>query len=420
MHTSFAAALLLIATSLPQAGELKPNEVEGLAKKLTEYIEARSENKGLDKVQEAVAKELEKIEKRIKRDPLSLPAEIGQALWQALEYDKKGSLPKGKVATQKLAAYWDAKAEFEYAYWVPARYDPRKPYPLLLCIPDQGERPTDHLTERWADADLRNGAILVAIPMPADAGIWVEGINPTKETGMGNVGFTFAQVLRRLAVDYDRIVLAGHGRGVEVCAAYGSTFPDRFAGLVGRTGDVGDVAAENLANLPSFFAGAGGRATELKDKTKALGHDNVTLMPEGKAPEVWAWVQGHARASNPSSVQLKIGSPVPNRAYWLETRPTDGQGTAWLKGAIDRASNTITVEGEGVSRFSIHFNDALVDLDKPIKVVCNGTLNERTVPRSLQRALDLFASSRSDPGKLYVNSVEFDLPPKPKEKEAGR
>jgi len=412
-------AALLAAPALALSAEelFKPAEYDSVGKKFTNYIEARTESEGIDKALEEVSKELDKVSKRIKRDPLSLLAEMGKVLWSSFEYQKKPSVAKGKVAEVSQEAYWDPKGKFEYAVWIPAKYDTKKSYPLILCIPDEGEKPRDHLTERWIDPQIREGAILVAVPTPKDAATFLEGITQSKETGMGNVGFVYSRVIRSYAVDFDRVYLAGHGRGVELALAYGAIFPDRFAGVIGRSGDVGTVVAENLRNLPTYFAGAGGKATELADKLKQLGYENATLQAEGKEADVWSWMQANPRVSNPSEVVLHVGSPAPNRAYWLEVRPSDGQGTPNLTAKIDRATNTITVEGEGVPKFMIYFNDVLVDLDKPVKVIANGTANERTVPRSIQRTLDLVLSSRSDPGKFYVASVEFDLPPKPKPKQ---
>ena len=412
-------AALLAAPALALSAEelFKPAEYDSVGKKFTNYIEARTESEGIDKALEEVSKELDKVSKRIKRDPLSLPAEMGKVLWSSFEYQKKPSVAKGKVAEVSQEAYWDPKGKFEYAVWIPAKYDTKKSYPLILCIPDEGEKPRDHLTERWIDPQIREGAILVAVPTPKDAATFLEGITQSKETGMGNVGFVYSRVIRSYAVDFDRVYLAGHGRGVELALAYGAIFPDRFAGVIGRSGDVGTVVAENLRNLPTYFAGAGGKATELADKLKQLGYENATLQAEGKEADVWSWMQANPRVSNPSEVVLHVGSPAPNRAYWLEVRPSDGQGTPNLTAKIDRATNTITVEGEGVPKFMIYFNDVLVDLDKPVKVIANGTANERTVPRSIQRTLDLVLSSRSDPGKFYVASVEFDLPPKPQPKQ---
>jgi poly(3-hydroxybutyrate) depolymerase len=416
---SFLGAALLAAPVLAFSAEelFKPNEYDGIGKKLTACIEARNKSTGIDKSLEDLAKELEKVGKRIKRDPLSMPGEMGKALWASFDYDKKGSVAKGKVAPISEPVYWEAKDKLNYAVWMPPKYDTRKSYPLILCITDVGEKPTDHLTERWVDPDIRENAILVAVPTPAAADALLEGITGAKETGMGNVGFLYSRAIRNYAVDFDRVYLAGHGRGVELALAYGANFPDRFAGVIGRAGDASTVVVENLRNLPTYFSGAGAKATELADKAKELAYDNVTIQPEGKEADIWSWMQTHPRVSNPTDVVLFVGSPAPNRAYWMEVRPSDGQGTPYLKAKADRATNTITVEGEGVPKFTLYFNDVLLDLDKPVTVVANGTTNERTVPRNLQRTMDLVLNSRSDPGKFYVASMDYDLPPKPKPKD---
>jgi hypothetical protein len=102
---------------------------------------------------------------------------------------------------------------------------------------------------------------------------------------------------------------------------------------------------------------------------------------------------------------------------WLQIPPWDGQGKRILHGAIDRASNTVTIDGEGVAKVSLYFNDVLVDIDKPVKVVCNGAEHTDLIPRSLGTTLDLIAKGRSDPGRaLHGATKEYDLPPKPKGK----
>jgi len=140
------------------------------------------------------------------------------------------------------------------------------------------------------------------------------------------------------------------------------------------------------------------------------------VKPEGTEDDVWAWIQDHPRISNPADVVLLPGTPLPYKAYWLEVPPWDGQGTAIVKGTIDRASNTIKIDGEGVTGVILYFNDILVDLDKPVKVVCNGSEHLDVIPRSLGTMLDLYVSSRSDPGKLYMATRTYDLPAKPKPK----
>ena len=135
---------------------------------------------------------------------------------------------------------------------------------------------------------------------------------------------------------------------------------------------------------------------------------------------MWSWIKDHPRISNPTQVvllpSLSASSPPPSRVYWLEIPQWDGQGKAIVHGTIDRASNTVTIDGEGITHVSLSFNDILVDLDKPVKIVCNGAEHTDQIPRSIGTLLDLIVRARSDPGKLYVATKDYDLPPKPKAK----
>lgn len=406
----------VLALVVPPAEEpFKPSDHEKLGKLISTYIAARGANKGLDKAQEELDQELTRHEKRLKRSPLAYPLEMGKALWASYDYDKNQKVKKGKVDLIELPAYYDPKAKLAYAVWTPTKYDPKKSYPLLLCIPDKGEKPLDHITEKWSDAAIRENAIIVAIPMPSDEKLWLESGTAEKEGGAGNVLFTLGQVSRNYAIDFDRAYLAGRGLGVEAALTVAARYLDRFAGVVGRSGDAPDgLAVENLQQLPIFFAGAGAKATALEEQLKKLGYATVQRKDDATEADIWAWVQAHPRQANPSTVVLYPGSPVPTRAFWLESVPTDAQGTVYIKATVDRTSNTITIEGEGITKFLIYFNDLMLDLDKPVQIVANGSPLSRTIQRSLPRALDFLYSARSDPGRFYVQNMQFDLPAKPK------
>jgi hypothetical protein len=115
-------------------------------------------------------------------------------------------------------------------------------------------------------------------------------------------------------------------------------------------------------------------------------------------------------------VILIPGTPIPNKAYWIEVPPFDGVGKAKIKAKADRGSNTIAIDGEGVTSVVVYFNDLIVDLDKPVKVTCNGAEHLDQIPRNLTTTLNLMFSSRSDPGKVYTATRQYDLPAKPKPK----
>ncbi len=417
-----AATTETVSTAAASRAEegFKQSDYDALGKLIANYLTARSSNKGLDKAQENFQAELDRLAKRIKRDPLSLPADMGKALWQSYEYDKTQKLHPGKVDLIEEPTYVEAnakdkeKGKIGYALWLPPKYNPKKPYPLILCIPDQGEDPKQHITEKWVDPAVRDNAIIACVPMPADAKTWLDAGVQGQESGISNLLFTFSRVQRNYAVDFDRVFLAGRGAGVEAAVTYAARFPDRFAGVIGRSGDAPvDLTVENMNNLPLFFAGAGGNATALEEKLKKLGYTTFSRKDDATEADVWAWLQAHQRIPNPVEVVLYPGNSAMH-SFWLDNVATDATGSVYIKGKLDRKANTITIEGEGITKFTIFFDDEMMDLDKPVKVVANGADVSRTVQRSSLRALDFISNARSDPGRFYVNYMQYDLPPKPK------
>lgn len=396
---------------------LKTGDHESLGKQIGAFIEASQNNKGIDKAQAGVSDELDRIKKKLKgRDPLSLTEDLGRALWESFGYEPKG-VRKGKVSAFTVPVpFYGEKATLEFAVYAPAKYNHKQPYPLILCIPEKGAKVEAHLTEKWAADVLRESVILAACPMPEDAAMWTETGGKDKHGGVANLLTVMKEMTRSYAIDYDRVYLAGRGEGVAAAVTIASRYPDRFAGVIGRAGDVGDTAPDNFKNLPTFFAGAGAGATAFAEKVDKAGYANCVLKPEGQEADISAWIHDHPRVSNPASLYLVPGTPIPNKAYWIEVPPFDGLGVAFVKATIDRATNTVAVDGEGVNAVTLYFNDLLVDLDKPVKVTCNGAEHIDLIPRSLPTMLSLMYNSRSDPGKVYVATKTYDLPAKPKPK----
>lgn len=414
LSVAFAAAAFA-----PVEEVLKPADHAALGKSIQSWVKANNDNKGISKAYEELAKEFEKADKKAKRNPLALTGDLGKAIWASFDY-AKGRVVKGKVSKEDVVAYWDEKSKLDYAIWTPAKYDPKLAYPLLVCFPDKGQKPEQHLMEDWVDPALRDRAILLAVPLPEAEEDWSNADGAaTKATGTGNLFTLLNTTIRSHAIDFDRVFLCGRGQSVGTALVLASRFPDRFAGVVGRAGDTVAVANENFRNLPTLFCGGGANATAFGDANDKLGYKNCTVKADGSEADVWAWIGVQKRAANPTEIALWPGVPAPKRAYWIETS-WDGQGTAWIRASCDRATNTVNIAGEGVTKVTIYVNDVLLDLDKPVKVVCNGVESNSTIPRHLERTMGLVLKGRNDPGKVYVNYKEYDLPPPKKEKEAGK
>lgn len=414
--TLLGLAILLSAVSwamfpvlTPQDQLLKDSELKKLSQSFSEYIEARIDEKGVSAATGDVTQNMEKLQRKLAKtaaqgDILASPADLGRAIW--LSYDYGRNRPKrGKVAEREfVGSVFSKENPLVYAVWAPAKYSASAgPYPLVISIPDEGVRPVDHLRDHWTEGAVQEGAILASPAMPEDAAGW------SGREGIGRVIVLMRAIYEEYGVDFDRIYLAGHGLGVSTALGIAEKFPDRFAGVIGRGGDAGEVAPSNFQNLPTYFAGGGGQVTKFEEGVVSLGYNNCTVQPGGLTADIWNWIGTVKRDSYPSQVTLIPGSPFPKRAYWLEVPPSEG-GSSRIHAQVDRGTNTITVEGSGMTDFTLHLNDVLLDMNKPIVVIANGQRHEDLVPRSRAVVLASLFSGACDPGRVFVNAKSYHLP----------
>jgi len=417
-----ASALALPVLAAPLEELLKPADHEALGKKIAKYFDAKQANAGIDKAKEDISKEVDGLRKKAKgRDPLALCGDLGKALWQSFNYTSTGvAASKVKSYIIKTDSFYGEKSQLNYAIWVPTKYDPKKPYTLILCIPEKGAKLEQHITEKWIDKDTRENALIVAVSMPEDVKQWSEAGSREQAGGFANLMLTMREIRAKYAIDYDRVFITGRGEGVAAALAVAARAPDRFAGVLGRAGDLDGAGpgVENFKNLPSLFGGAGANATAFSEKCTKAGYNNCTIKAEASDADVWAWMREHPRVSNPAEVVLYPGRPTPNKAYWVEVPQSDYKEPESIKATIDKATNVITIDASaGITKVKLYLNDELVDLDKEVKVICNGAEHVDKLPRNLWATMDWMYSATSEPGRIFTVSRDYDVPAKPKPKE---
>jgi hypothetical protein len=418
---ALAGAVALPALAVPYEDLLKPADHESLGKKIAKYFDAKQANAGIDKAKEDLSKEIEGLRKKAKgRDPLALSGDMGKALWQSFDYGTR-DIAAGKVKTYTFAAksYGD-KAQLTYAVWVPAKYDPRRPYTVIVCIPEKGTKPEAHVQDKWADKEMKDNALIVGVTMPDDLKQWAAEGTGDQPTGFGNVLLTLREVRAKFAVDYDRVFISGRGEGVAAALAIAARTADRFAGVIGRAGDLEATApaVQNFKNLPTLFGGAGANATAFGELCSKAGVTNCTIKAEASDADVWAWIRDHPRVANPAEVVLCPGNPAHTRASWLAVPRSQYKDVDMVTAKADKTTNTITVDAtEGITKVTIFFNDELLDLEKEIKVICNGAEHVDKTPRNLWATMDWMYDATNDPGRIFTTSRDYDVPPKPKPKE---
>ncbi|MFN0006347.1 MAG: hypothetical protein ACKVXR_00440 [Planctomycetota bacterium] len=390
--------LLLVNSATAQNDE----SITKLASALAAHAQAREAGRG----SEAARAELEKLTKeRTGWNPLRDSQTLGRA-WQLA----RGSAVErpDKIITEVVEPGSFGGAGLALTYRLPKGYAPAKTrYPLILAIPDFDEEPAAHLLAQWKLPAILDGAILVSPAMPSRREDWARVAVNGRPGGLAHVLTAVRVASERFAVDFERIYVVGRGKGVPAALAAGNTTPQRFAGVVGRAGVAGELGPENFVTLPILLLGSGASGSELERKAKALGIDTVTLLAEGGEKELWSWMQENARHSAPEKVTVMPGDPFPTRVAWLQISPSAHD--ARVTGRIERETNTIQIESHGAHKATVLLHDGLLDLDRPVRFLCNGIEQSGAVTRSLSTALDLLHDGTSDPVCVYVARAELDL-----------
>ncbi len=390
-------AVVLLASS---AGAIQSDAVGGV---LAAYLTAREEGRGVAAARGAVATAFEPREGAPQL--LADPAGLARAFRLARANGAAHSVESGKVLEDVFQNGSFEGAGLAFAYRLPADYDPQSGdgYPLIVTVPDQDQRPAEHLRADWTHRPLLEAAILIAPSMPPERARWERVLASGKPGGLSHVFTVRRLATERFAVDPDRVYVVGRGKGVPVAVAAGNAAPQHFAGVVGRAGDAADQGPENFGNLPVLFTGGGGHARAFQEAALAAGHEDCTLSPAGKEADVWEWMQRHPRRTYPRAVSVVPGDPFPTRAYWLRMAPSAADARA--SASVERETNTIRIESSGVSHVTLYLNDALLDLERPVSVVWEGSERTYAVPRDLAAMLDLFHEGTSDAGCVYVAEV---------------
>ena len=403
---SGGASLRLLVALSPFVGA-QADADEALATSLASYLEARTSTEGLDEARAALEEQIALLATD-DEDPLLHQQKLGRALWQARAYGKQ-RLRKGKVTNDTFERGRFDERGMSFAYWVPKKYDPEEQaYPLILAIPGADETPAEHLRSSWILSELRDGAILICPEMPEDKSHWDQLTVGGLPGGLTHVLTGLRIATERFAVDFDRIYVAGRGHGVPAAIAAGNYSPQRFAGIIGRTGDAGDQGPENYRNLPTYFTGLGAKAKAFRAAVEEAGFDNCEIAPSDDEEALWHWILAHPRESAPPQVKLVVGTPFPTRVNWLRVAPLAPKASA--SGTIERDNNTIRITAEGVSHVTLYLNDSLVDLEEPLQVVFNEVEHSVTLARSTSRTLDLIYDGTSDPANVYVAEASFAAP----------
>ena len=380
-----------------------------------------------------------------KRGDLAGVEDLAELLAHSMVRDsgRTGTVLEGEWTFKKDFGQ-DVHGRFSYAINVPKKYsgsERSEAWPLIVCLPDKGESPTDYLDSHWANKAIRDKYLIAVLGFDY-ADITVEKTKTVTEDGKIRIEKYKEKVpfswigdgrewplvrfwrtivllqLRDYKVDPNRIILEGNGVGATGALVFASDAAWRFSGVLVRGGEDDRATLQNLAGLRvlSYPAPA---ATEASKKTveslKGIAGDGFTAAADAPAwsaaasdaggEELTKWLDGCTRNRYPVPSKWVRLDPAQQIGYWCAINEVHlADQPAELSIETDKRKNKLLITATNVAKFDIFLNDMLLNLDKPIELYVNEELVDTvTVERSPDQLLShLFKSAPRDPGAVFT------------------
>ena len=405
----FRAGLLLSTLVLGTAAgpvfdvAWRKTDHDRVGKNVSAYFEAFAEKKGVADAWEDFSSSVEKLEKKYPN--VLTYTEDWERVFRAEAISHCKARPKKAKIVEETFDFRGDK--IDTALHFPKTYSTKgDPYPFFLIACDANTDPKAQL-EEWANATVRDTAILCAVRMPSN----VELIDKLgDESGPGGITFlmaSFGTLKADYAIDMNRVFIAGHGEGARAALVTAAAFPHQFAGVVARNGGA-DVKATNFLSLPTLWLASGEAGTKFEEAAGEAGMENVTVSGSASDDEIAAWIDGKSRDAYPLHVKFE---PVNERSLatrWIAMSGASPDAESKLEAKVDREANTITIDAENIVSVNLYLNDVLVDLSQPVKVVINGRTEEALIARNQRTMVDLQYYG-GDWGRVFTATESFDI-----------
>ena len=316
------------------------------------------------------------------------------ALTKAEAAEYAGNLKKSWTDSVRVAlqASYDAKAlthgnlkmRLDWRVYGTA---PAEGSALFISLHGGGGAPAQTNDQQWANQ--------MRLYRPAE-GVYLcpRGITDTWDLHFRPESDGFYEDVIRMAVAFlgvnpDKVYLMGYSAGGDGVWRVAPRMADHWAAASMMAGHPGDVRLESLRNLPFMIwcgalddaynrnAECAGRIEEMAALHAAdpEGYIYEGHIVEGKAH----WMDGVDQAAVPWMEKYKR-NPYPRKVVWVQG-DTMKSAFYWLGVPLKEAAkgkkiearyegNTVEILSSEYTAATIYLNDSMMDLDKPVRVVC--------------------------------------------------
>ena len=232
-----------------------------------------------------------------------------------------------------------------------------------------------------------------------------------------------------LDVNPDKVYLMGYSAGGDGVWRLAPRMADHWAAASMMAGHPGDVSLLSLRNLPfMIWCGALDAAYDRNLECAKRIEEMAALHaadPEGyvyeghivEGKEHWMnledaaavpWMAKFTRNPCPKRVVWCQGDVAKQDFYWLGVPAGETAKGKTVTAQI--SGNTVEILSCDYSELTVYLNDTLVDLGKPVRIVCNGAkLFEGPLERSPATMRQTLAR-RGDPSYIFPASVTVKMP----------
>ena len=233
-----------------------------------------------------------------------------------------------------------------------------------------------------------------------------------------------------LDVDPNKVYLMGYSAGGDGVWRLGPRMADHWAAASMMAGHPGDVSLLGLRNTPFMIwcgevDSAYNRNEECAKRIAEMdalqaadpeGYIHSGHIVKGKPH----WMDGEDRAAVPWMAKF-TRNPYPNRVVWCQGDVVK-ENFYWVgaplneaeKGKVvivnlDTAANTISVEKSDYTTLKFYLNDTMLNLDQPVKVICDGKEVFNAKVERNANTLRKTLIARGDPSYAFPAVIEVTL-----------
>lgn len=229
-----------------------------------------------------------------------------------------------------------------------------------------------------------------------------------------------------LDVNPDKVYLIGYSAGGDGVWRMAPRMADTWAGASMMAGHPGDVSLLNLRNTPFMvWCGALDDAYNRNSECSLRGHELDSLQkadPQGYIHQThivagkphWMdledaaalpWLQQYQRNPYPTHIVWRQEEVTHPHFYWL-TAPAD-QLQRGKTVRLTLQGNTVDIQQCDYTELTLHFNDQMVNLDKPITIRMKG---KTLFKGKLSRTAENLKNSLSQRGDLrYIFPAQITI-----------